>query len=69
MFCTGGVRCEKASNFMLQNGFDEVYHLKGGILKYLEEVPVEDSKWKGEHDNVLPICILTNNNIHTFYIF
>lgn len=48
MFCTGGVRCEKASNYMLQNGFQEVYHLKGGILKYLEEIPIQDSKWLGE---------------------
>ena len=48
MFCTGGIRCEKASAFMLQEGFAEVYHLKGGILKYLEEVPVEVSAWRGE---------------------
>ncbi len=48
MFCTGGIRCEKASAFLLQEGFDEVYHLKGGILKYLEEVPERDSKWRGE---------------------
>ncbi|MEB3178706.1 MAG: rhodanese-related sulfurtransferase [Nostocaceae cyanobacterium] len=48
MFCTGGIRCEKASSFMLSQGFDEVYHLKGGILKYLEEVPPEDSLWEGE---------------------
>jgi UPF0176 protein len=48
MFCTGGIRCEKASAFMLQQGFDEVYHLKGGILKYLEEVPSEQSLWQGE---------------------
>jgi UPF0176 protein len=48
MFCTGGIRCEKASAFMLQEGFDEVYHLKGGILKYLEEVPKQVSKWRGE---------------------
>jgi UPF0176 protein len=48
MFCTGGIRCEKASAFMLQEGFDEVYHLKGGILKYLEEVPESVSKWRGE---------------------
>jgi UPF0176 protein len=48
MFCTGGIRCEKASAFMLQEGFDEVYHLKGGILKYLEEVPEQTSKWQGE---------------------
>jgi UPF0176 protein len=47
MFCTGGIRCEKASSFLLQEGFDEVYHLKGGILKYLEQVPEEASKWRG----------------------
>jgi UPF0176 protein len=47
MFCTGGIRCEKASAFMLQEGFGEVYHLKGGILKYLEEVPGDESKWRG----------------------
>ena len=47
MFCTGGIRCEKASAYMLQQGFPEVYHLKGGILKYLEEVPEEASRWKG----------------------
>lgn len=47
MFCTGGIRCEKASAFMLQEGFGEVYHLKGGILKYLEQVPEGDSKWRG----------------------
>lgn len=47
MFCTGGIRCEKASAFMLQEGFDEVYHLKGGILKYLEEMPEQISKWRG----------------------
>jgi UPF0176 protein len=48
MFCTGGIRCEKATAYMLEQGFDEVYHLQGGILKYLEEVPVEESLWKGE---------------------
>ena len=48
MFCTGGIRCEKASAFMLQEGFGEVYHLRGGILKYLEEVPKEESTWQGE---------------------
>jgi len=48
MFCTGGIRCEKASAFLRQEGFAEVYHLKGGILKYLEEVPVETSRWQGE---------------------
>lgn len=47
MFCTGGIRCEKASAFMLQQGFPEVYHLKGGILKYLETVPSEASQWQG----------------------
>jgi UPF0176 protein len=47
MFCTGGIRCEKASAFMRQEGFDEVYHLKGGVLKYLEQVPEHDSKWRG----------------------
>lgn len=48
MFCTGGIRCEKASSYMLGQGFEEVYHLKGGILKYLEEVPKEQSLWEGE---------------------
>ncbi len=48
MFCTGGIRCEKASSFMLAEGFKEVYHLKGGILKYLEDIPQEQSKWNGE---------------------
>jgi UPF0176 protein len=47
MFCTGGIRCEKTSAFMLQEGFEEVYHLKGGVLKYLEQVPEYDSKWRG----------------------
>jgi UPF0176 protein len=48
MFCTGGIRCEKASAYMLAQGFDEVYHLKGGILKYLAEVPAAESLWEGE---------------------
>ncbi|ARQ00264.1 rhodanese-related sulfurtransferase [Pseudorhodoplanes sinuspersici] len=48
MFCTGGIRCEKASSYLLARGFDEVYHLKGGILKYLETVPQSDSRWRGE---------------------
>jgi len=48
MFCTGGIRCEKASAYMLQQGFPEVYHLQGGILKYLENVPAEQSLWQGE---------------------
>ena len=47
MFCTGGIRCEKASSLMLQAGFAEVYHLKGGILKYLECVPEAQSRWQG----------------------
>ena len=47
MYCTGGIRCEKATAFMKEQGFDEVYHLKGGILKYLEEVPPEESLWEG----------------------
>jgi UPF0176 protein len=48
MFCTGGIRCEKASAYLLANGFSEVYHLKGGILRYLEGVPEEESRWRGE---------------------
>jgi len=48
MFCTGGIRCEKASSFMMSEGFKEVYHLEGGILKYLEEVKPEESLWQGE---------------------
>jgi UPF0176 protein len=47
MFCTGGIRCEKASAYMLAHGFEEVYHLKGGILKYLEVIPTEESTWEG----------------------
>ncbi len=48
MFCTGGIRCEKATAYLKEQGHDEVYHLKGGILKYLETVPEEQSLWKGE---------------------
>jgi len=48
MFCTGGIRCEKASSYLKQEGVDEVFHLKGGILKYLEEVAPEQSTWDGE---------------------
>ena len=48
MFCTGGIRCEKSTNWLLQQGVQEVYHLKGGILKYLEDVPAENSLWRGE---------------------
>jgi UPF0176 protein len=56
MFCTGGIRCEKASAFMLQEGFEEVYHLQGGILKYLEEVAEEESLWQGE-------CFVFDNRV------
>ncbi|WP_431311291.1 rhodanese-related sulfurtransferase [Parahaliea mediterranea] len=56
MFCTGGIRCEKASAFMLKEGFEEVYHLKGGILKYLEEVPEAQSTWEGE-------CFVFDNRV------
>ncbi|MCL4104000.1 UNVERIFIED_CONTAM: hypothetical protein GTU68_034862 [Idotea baltica] len=56
MFCTGGIRCEKASAFMLNEGFEEVYHLQGGILKYLEEVPEEESIWQGE-------CFVFDNRV------
>ncbi|MEP5766624.1 MAG: rhodanese-related sulfurtransferase [Halieaceae bacterium] len=56
MFCTGGIRCEKASAFMLKEGFEEVYHLQGGILKYLEEVPAEESSWQGE-------CFVFDNRV------
>jgi UPF0176 protein len=48
MFCTGGIRCEKSTAFLKEQGFEEVYHLEGGILKYLEDVPQEDSLWEGE---------------------
>ncbi|WP_375412222.1 rhodanese-related sulfurtransferase [uncultured Bradyrhizobium sp.] len=48
MFCTGGIRCEKASAYLLARGFEKVYHLKGGILKYLEQVPETESRWRGE---------------------
>ena len=48
MFCTGGIRCEKASSYMIDQGFEEVYHLQGGILKYLETVPEATSMWQGE---------------------
>ncbi|RVU37533.1 rhodanese-related sulfurtransferase [Rheinheimera riviphila] len=48
MFCTGGIRCEKSTAYLKEQGFDEVFHLDGGILKYLEEVPEADSLWQGE---------------------
>jgi len=56
MFCTGGIRCEKSTAYLKQQGFDEVYHLKGGILKYLEEVPAEESMWQGE-------CFVFDNRV------
>ena len=56
MFCTGGIRCEKASSYMLNEGFAEVYHLQGGILKYLEEVPPEQSLWQGD-------CFVFDNRV------
>ena len=48
MFCTGGIRCEKSTSFLRAEGIDEVYHLKGGILKYLEKIPEDQSLWQGE---------------------
>ncbi|MEO1694854.1 MAG: rhodanese-related sulfurtransferase [Pseudomonadota bacterium] len=48
MFCTGGIRCEKATAFLTRQGFDEVYHLKGGILGYFDAVPPEETRWRGE---------------------
>jgi UPF0176 protein len=48
MFCTGGIRCEKASSYLVSQGFGEVYHLQGGILNYLEQVPEAESRWRGE---------------------
>ena len=62
MFCTGGIRCEKATAYLKKLGFDEVYHLKGGILKYLETVPEEESKWKGEHPSYLHFRMYTSLN-------
>lgn len=56
MFCTGGIRCEKSTAYLKEQGFDEVYHLKGGILKYLEEVPAEESLWQGE-------CFVFDNRV------
>ena len=48
MFCTGGIRCEKSTNYLLGQGVEQVYHLQGGILKYLEEIPEAESLWQGE---------------------
>ncbi|TMP88269.1 hypothetical protein CWC05_02205 [Pseudoalteromonas ruthenica] len=56
MFCTGGIRCEKSTAYMKEQGFEEVYHLEGGILKYLEEVPREETMWEGE-------CFVFDNRV------
>ena len=56
MFCTGGIRCEKSTAYLRSQGFDEVYHLRGGILKYLEEVPESESLWQGE-------CFVFDNRV------
>ncbi|MEE2961869.1 MAG: rhodanese-related sulfurtransferase [Myxococcota bacterium] len=56
MFCTGGIRCEKSTSYLKQEGFEEVYHLEGGILKYLEQVSKEDSLWEGE-------CFVFDNRV------
>ncbi len=56
MYCTGGIRCEKSTAFLKEQGFEDVYHLQGGILKYLEEVPVEQSEWQGE-------CFVFDNRV------
>lgn len=48
MFCTGGIRCEKATSYLKERGFDDVFHLKGGILQYLEDIPEAESRWRGE---------------------
>lgn len=56
MFCTGGIRCEKSTAYMKEQGYEEVYHLEGGILKYLEEVPQEESLWQGD-------CFVFDNRV------
>jgi len=56
MFCTGGIRCEKSTAYLKEQGFEDVYHLEGGILKYLEEVPEENSLWEGE-------CFVFDNRV------
>ena len=58
MFCTGGIRCEKATSLMLEKGFKDVYHLKGGILKYLENIPKEKSLWEGECFVLINVLLL-----------
>ena len=56
MFCTGGIRCEKSTAYMRVQGFEEVYHLEGGILKYLEEIPASESMWQGD-------CFVFDNRV------
>ena len=56
MFCTGGIRCEKSTNYLLGQSVEDVYHLKGGILKYLEEIPAEQSTWRGS-------CFVFDNRV------
>jgi UPF0176 protein len=56
MFCTGGIRCEKSTAYLKEQGFDEVYHLEGGVLKYLEEVPESETMWEGE-------CFVFDNRV------
>ena len=56
MYCTGGIRCEKSTAYLKEQGFEDVYHLQGGILKYLEEVPAEQSEWQGE-------CFVFDNRV------
>jgi UPF0176 protein len=59
MFCTGGIRCEKSTAYMKEQGFDEVYHLEGGILKYLEEIPKDQTLWQGE-------CFVFDNRVGAY---
>lgn len=56
MFCTGGIRCEKSTAYLKEQGFDEVYHLQGGILQYLEDIPAQDSLWEGD-------CFVFDNRV------
>jgi UPF0176 protein len=56
MFCTGGIRCEKSTAYLKEQGFEEVYHLEGGILQYLEDVPKEDTLWEGD-------CFVFDNRV------
>ena len=56
MFCTGGIRCEKSTSYLLEKGFEEVYHLKGGVLNYFEQVPHTESIWEGE-------CFVFDNRV------